>query len=716
MADDVSLQFGAKTDGIDAGASAVSAKLKSLQSDTDAMALHFQTAGDAINASMSKAADSMKEMESAFTAAFEAIKKGSLSEGTLLKLLFGGAIGGAAAEIVKTVRDLGEEFSEMEKHAKEATLTIEQYAALQKAVKDEVDADKFAAGIEAAAKKWNDLNHGISEQKTLLEANNVKYREQNGQLISFNDYLLKSSALIQNSRTEVDRFKIGEVLLGPSREWVRALQGGPEELKKATIEGAKTSAEHLKLIKRANEFSDEWKAATQDWGDKFKSIMVDLFPYIEKFVKTMLDGISAWVTILGQVSTPALVESISAAELAANRARNSIRTVKEQFDEAVGSGNRFRETFDAVGTRSSTLATQFQGVVDKMSPLPKVWQETYNQIVASDAAIKKLGEEDFFSKSGTKIPVQFDKTAMIEFRAELDKVKEKWDEQKIKEQSAVDTFAQTEYQKVAHLKAALAQRETAENALLAEMLMKYGDNAKERARIELEAQKLIHQAQVEEDKLDAELLKKKAQEWRDVLSTISGAFTSQLRGILQGTTTWAQAMKNIMLDLVLKIIDEFIKLAIIGPLVQGFIKAGFAAPTEIFTTLLKIISSMFGPLFAGFTAFFAPVQGPAAPAEGAAAATAVTAIAAAAVAAETGTDYVPRTGLALIHQGETIIPASEGVGGPYTGGRSPTINLNLSTLDANSFHAWLRNSGGDRILSRMVAQMMNSNPTLRPSY
>jgi hypothetical protein len=137
------------------------------------MASHFQTAGDTINASMSKAADSMKALEAGFTSAFEAIKKGSLGEGALLKLLFGGAIGGAAAEIVKSVRDMGDEFEELEKHAREATLTMQQYAALQKAVKDDVDAKQFAAGIEAAATKWNDLNHGVSDTKKLLEANNV---------------------------------------------------------------------------------------------------------------------------------------------------------------------------------------------------------------------------------------------------------------------------------------------------------------------------------------------------------------------------------------------------------------------------------------------------------------------------------------------------------------------------------------------------------------
>lgn len=48
----------------------------------------------------------------------------------------------------------------------------------------------------------------------------------------------------------------------------------------------------------------------------------------------------------------------------------------------------------------------------------------------------------------------------------------------------------------------------------------------------------------------------------------------------------------------------------------------------------------------------------------------------------TGTDYVPRTGLAVVHQGEAIIPAAENVGG-----RSVVINMNINTPDANSFRA-----------------------------
>lgn len=55
-----------------------------------------------------------------------------------------------------------------------------------------------------------------------------------------------------------------------------------------------------------------------------------------------------------------------------------------------------------------------------------------------------------------------------------------------------------------------------------------------------------------------------------------------------------------------------------------------------------------------------------------------------------GTSYVPRTGLALLHKGEAVIPAHMN--------RSGGLQVTIQALDARSFEDWLRRGGGDVLL------------------
>ena len=77
---------------------------------------------------------------------------------------------------------------------------------------------------------------------------------------------------------------------------------------------------------------------------------------------------------------------------------------------------------------------------------------------------------------------------------------------------------------------------------------------------------------------------------------------------------------------------------------------------------LEAIGAEAAQVFAGVFAFLAPTMGPAAAGPAAAAQASVLAV----PKLDAGTDYVVRGGFALIHPGETIIPAARG-SGPYTG-------------------------------------------------
>lgn len=293
----------------------------------------------------------------------------------------------------------------------------------------------------------------------------------------------------------------------------------------------------------------------------------------------------------------------------------------------------------------------------------------------------------------------------------IEQWKSYYEKVEIFDQSAVDTFKMTEGQKITHLLATNEEKKANIKGYYEQEIALAGGNAALVAELRNKMNKEIEDSDKKRMKMEAEQLKKSAQEWESALGSISSAFTGQLRGILTGTTTWAQAMKNIMLDLVLKITEEFLKLALVKPL-AGMLSSALA-PTEIFASLIKVISGMFGPLFAGFTSFFAPSMGPAAPAAGTAAAAGTVAAAISTVKLDTGTDYVPRTGLAMIHQGEAIIPASENIA-PYSGG-GQSVNISVSAWDAGSVQAWLRGGGG-AMIAKHVATAMKSNPTLRPSY
>jgi hypothetical protein len=710
----VQVTFGSDTSGLESGVARAKSSIDSFQGTVDQTKRSFADLGDGIT----ELTGQLKELESGFSSAFEAIKKGALEEGMLLKFMLGGAIGGAAAEIVKSVRDMGDQFDELKKNAREATLTMEQYYNLQKAVKDDVSGDKFAEGIQNAAQKWNDLNHGVTETSKLLDLNNVKFKDQNGQIIQFNDYIMISARLIQNARTELDKFEIGKIL-GFSREWVRALQDGPTELKKATAEAAKTSAEHLKLIEKAHEFSEEWKQATQDWGDKFKAVMVDLFPYIERFVNFMLNGISSWITILGQAKTPALAESITAAELAANRARNSMQAVTEQFNEATVGASRFRDAFAAFSSGVPGVASQFKKFVDENSNLPKYWQQTYNLMTESGKAIEKLGEQDFFSKSGTAIPGKGDKDAT---RAAMEEAQERIKLADMEYQQTVEKLNSeynmheiTETKKTQATLEALDKRHNAEMGELALETQIGGLSLAQHQKIVDQFETMDKKYQLDRQKIIDAGLKAEIAEWESSVNTVVGAWNSQLRGLLAGTTTWAQAMKNITGDLIIKMIEEFEKLAIVKPL-SAMLASSLSAPTELFAQLAKAVAGMFGPLTAGFTSFFAPTLGPAAPAAGAAAATAEVAAAVATIPSADIGGYVISPGLAMVHTNESIVPAqmSQPYAGGGAGGQAVNVTFQVSAIDGPSVAQFFRQYAAQ--LARTVVSHINANPTARPAY
>lgn len=193
--------------------------------------------------------------------------------------------------------------------------------------------------------------------------------------------------------------------------------------------------------------------------------------------------------------------------------------------------------------------------------------------------------------------------------------------------------------------------------------------------------------------------------WNGYLSSVTSAFNSQLRGLLEGTTSWKKASIKILEDLTIKFI-EMAEATVVKWLAAEIAKTTAttsgtaarvaaeqgAASAGIFTTISDALKSIFasgGKTAAEVSAAVAPEAGPAAPAIGLAAGGAIIAGATGFIAsADVGTDYVVRSGLAVIHQGEKIIPSAK-TSGPFTGAgmggavHAP-VSVNISALDLRS--------------------------------
>lgn len=264
----------------------------------------------------------------------------------------------------------------------------------------------------------------------------------------------------------------------------------------------------------------------------------------------------------------------------------------------------------------------------------------------------------------------------------------------------------TETQKTQLLLQALAARERTQLAD-ADIESKLGGlSVAQKQKIEDDKTQIAAKAALERQKIIEGEQLYNMKSWEASLGGLQSAWDSQLRGLLAGTTSWAQAMKNIAANMVIEMIREFEKLAIVKPLAQAL--ANVTAPAEFFTSILKMIMASVGQVFAGTTANLAPALGPAAPAAAAGIASAVEGVAVGMAKLDVGTDLVMREGAAYLHSGESVVPAAQ-TAGPYTGGAGgPSFHFNGPIIGNQ---AWINQMIPQ--LARGMANYQRLNPSLQ---
>jgi hypothetical protein len=219
-----------------------------------------------------------------------------------------------------------------------------------------------------------------------------------------------------------------------------------------------------------------------------------------------------------------------------------------------------------------------------------------------------------------------------------------------------------------------------------------GDKKKQQ-EVQNQIDKIVAQSKLVQTKAVTDGLKAQEQQYRQVFSQIGNAFKTEILGMIQGTETVTQAFSKMFNSLVSSfanyVAQKAEKKAEEWLIDKLFTEKKIGSETAAATG----IASMAG-FASAMQALPFPINVSTAPAVAAAAgatASGMGAIAMGAASLAIGTDYVPMDGLAYLHKGEKVIPASmQGPG--YSGGAGITIVVNhsVSAVDAASFQGHIR--------------------------
>ena len=439
----------------------------------------------------------------------------------------------------------------------------------------------------------------------------------------------------------------------------------------------------------------------------FYKIMIDL---VQQFTNSVREGgamgvMMQTVAVAAQALATAIVIAVKAVETLWEVVKTAVFAMGEYF---MGLGRIIKDAFtfnfadmgaawsdftSSLQSRSGIAATNMESIFQRsVDQLKTIWQG------GADAHEKiEQTKQAHLALINTRGIAERVKLADLEYKLTVERIN-----------ASFGDFWFTEAAKTSALLAALDKRVAAEIAAGEKTNLAYAKGAADRQKILNEANK-VYEASL-----------------NNVFSGLQSAFNSQLRGMLAGTTSFATAFKSILGDMIIWAIQEFEKMAFkwiaheaiqttateVGVAARTGTEATGAAAVSglgVFTAIRSIMNSA-AETFAGVFANLSLIMGPAAAGPAAASSASVASMAGLVAAADVGTNYVARTGLAVIHTGEAVVPAKFNT--PFMG-NAPPVNVTVNNHGPMSTHQLNQQA---RQIAKAVADAWRFNPSMRPAY
>src|ERR1700743_2278257 len=252
---------------------------------------------------------------------------------------------GSVGALLTALASVNSELADIQKNAAFSGISTERFQQLQFAAgQSGISNSQSATDLANVSKLLADANYNENSLTKLLDENNIKYKDRNGQVIQLSQLLTIAGGLINSFGSVPDKTKAAQ-MLGLSQGWVDALHNGS-----AAFEAVAQSANDAgviidaQTIAKAAAFDSAWKQSSALLGAEFKAVSADVASYLDGLVDkanaflASLNGANGTAPGSGQTKFDAYADALDILGKDATGAAQNVDQLTRVIDRMQASG------------------------------------------------------------------------------------------------------------------------------------------------------------------------------------------------------------------------------------------------------------------------------------------------------------------------------------------------------------------------------------------